>query len=231
MLTGRGALNHAACYSNLGIVQVLTGAGTRDTGSALMLALDRPDSSVVEHLLREWEKNKGLMKGEYITHTNHRGDSPLALSVVNHAFPSSCRRVRFLLDIGADDSFRFGGSVCIAFLVALVEYKLLGYQSTPPAENVAERLAGIGRLLKQTDAIRAGSWLWPLPVAGEKARPKKAKAIGAFRVMIGNMRRGGKVKKKVACKVLWVHEFRISLEAVPDPVPVRAGTVRGIRIF
>lgn len=56
-------------------------------------------------------------------------------------------------------------------------------------------------------------------------------ASGAFRVMTGNMRRGGKAKKKVACKVLWVHEFRISLEAVPDPVPVRAGIVRGIRIF
>ena len=214
---GRHTLGVAVLSGNLGVVRALSEEGVQDDGTALHFALQQPDCSIVEHLLRMWETNRHSMDERYMLAMTPQGDSVLMVAVAHAKYASACRRARFLLEAGANaDCGRLlmeaGGTEGWVTSEKLVEEKVLNYKRSSSEDFTRERLAAIGRLLRQADAIHARSWLWPSKAGVETARAEKAGASDGFAIMLKNMKRRAVVN--VASKVLLIHEDRVAVEQV-----------------
>ena len=218
---GTRALGIAVVAGNLEVVRALSEEGVRDDGVALHLALRKPDCSILEHLLRIWETSSHSMDGRYMLKRDPQGDSVLMVAVAHAKYPSACRRARFLLEAGAiADCGRFcmetGATVASVTaeegaMQRLVAEKVLNYKRDSSEDFTGERLAAIGRLLRQAGAIHARSWLWSSPGGGETARKKsKGGASEGFAIMLKNMKRRAVVN--VASNVLRIHECRVAVE-------------------
>lgn len=120
------------------------------------------------------------------THDFRTPLTPLTLAVMQHNKYTSLRVVRQLIDSGADVGLEYTA------MPPLKMVEMLFREGTFADDRSRERLAFIRRLLFQTDAMRAGSWRWPVcSPGGGVHKAKKSVDEGLSTMLTGMKRRVG----------------------------------------
>ena len=219
---GTNALRHAIRVSSLPVVDVLIEAGVVDAGGALIVAVNNADSACVARLLRACPPSR---QPRYVNATPTPEDdigvvsrkcsvTPLTLAIRQFGKYSSSKIAQHLIECGADTTVGVyvthddGKPDELMAPVELADHLLS--QETCRDDCSRARLAGMGRLLRRADAIRAGSWLWPSPPVATV--PSATVAGGGPReatlLMLRNMRRRVRVHK--ISIALRLHEARVA---------------------
>ncbi|CAM9699041.1 unnamed protein product [Ectocarpus sp. 6 AP-2014] len=203
---GMSAFLAGVYHSALDSVLALTTWGVKDNGAGLMIAVDNADEACVRLLTRLWEERRHPKPQGYLDaafppeilgaygvvpkHDFETSLTPLTLAVMQHSKYSSRRIVRHLIDSGADVCPRNTAMPPLRMVEVLLR------EDTFADDHARQRLASIGWLFSQTDAIRAGSWCWPVCAKGgnvskskKKVDKSKKKVDEGFRIMLQGMRR------------------------------------------
>ncbi|CAM9699251.1 unnamed protein product [Ectocarpus sp. 6 AP-2014] len=200
VLAGVNALLSGVGHSSLDAVRALATWGVTDYGMGLMIAIGNADLPCVKMLTSLFEERRHSMPPGYLNTAVSCGHldlcgvaprydfdtplTPLALAVMQNHKYSSVRIVRHLIDSG---SFVVTPNTVTSPL-PVVEVLLRGDTLTDDCSRA--RLALIGRLLDQSDAIRAGSWHWPVCSSEEGDVSKSKKKVNeGFRTMLQGMKR------------------------------------------
>lgn len=172
---GVKALELAAGADQVEVMQLLTEAGVRDTGTAFVCAVIGKHRKSILFLRKQYERDS-------LDHINNgaksSGPTLLICAIRNYKYKFAPKLVRWLLDAGAstttsvtmvdDDGYEaHNGSA----LECMRTHRLAKVENG--------RLDAIGRLLQQEEAIHAKSWLWPegTPSPKKKSRPITTMAI------------------------------------------------------
>lgn len=155
---GLKALELAAGADQVEVMQLLTEAGVRDTGTAFVCAVIGEHRKSILFLRKQYYRDSldHINKGN-----KSSGPTLLICAIRNYEYKFAPKLVRWLLDAGASTTAR----------VTMIDDD--GYEvhrgtalECMRSERVAEvenggRLDAISRLLRQEEAIHAKSWLWP----------------------------------------------------------------------
>lgn len=172
---GVKALELAAGADQVEVLQLLTEAGVRDTGTAFVCAVIGKHRKSILFLRKQYERDSldHINKGD-----KSSGPTLLICAIRNYKYKFAPKLVRWLLDAGASTTTR----------VTMVDddgYEVhrgtalegMRIERLAPVEN-GGRLDAIGRLLLQEDAIHANSWAWP-----EKYAETSKKVSGLINTM------------------------------------------------
>ena len=220
---GVTALRYAATTSALDTIVVLSKAGAVDDGGALIVAINNTDAACVRLLVRLWQENRQRYP-HYINTTFSKqrqphgmtatlgSVTPLTLAIRRFQKYASHKIVKHLIEVGADTMLPVAVDISkthdmmTPFAVVEICHSLHDTMSCDDA-HAGERLAAIGKLLHQAEAICASSWLWPSLGVGETKHSVNSRAPNAsFTLMLRGMRRRiGRNKFRIA---LLSHEAR-----------------------
>lgn len=151
---GVGALAASAGGGHVGIMQVLTDAGVRDSGEALESAVTLSKADSVRFLLQQYEKF-GL---DYLNKPcNRSGKMLLTNAIEAYTHDSAPRIMRWLMDAGASTTSLVPmkdktGRVIMRYTPVEWTYMI--------CEEEISETEGVRRPLLQEQAVRANSWLW-----------------------------------------------------------------------
>lgn len=224
---GVTALRYAARTSALDTIDVLSRAGAVDDGGALIVAINNTDAACVRLLLRLWQENRqGCPHYINTTFSKQRqphgmsatqgGVTPLTLAIRRFQKYASCKIVKHLIEVGADTmlpvAIDIGKTHDMMTPFEVVEICHSLYETMSCDAHAGERLAAIGRLLHQAEAVRASSWLWPSRGLGKTEPgvhsdpPRAPKA--SFTLMLRGMRRRARTGRNKLQMALLSHEAR-----------------------
>ena len=190
---GVKAMGQAASKGHVEVMQILTDAGVKDTGTCFVIATQRTKRDAIRFLMKQYE----LDSLDHIEAST--GPALLTVCIKNHDLSGFCvKLVRWLIDTGADSSkplvcslgttmpgLDFGTPRMILGR-EIAEYSL---GEVPPT------LTAIDRLLQQEEAVHAKSFLWP-EVEDEVQKPGsissrifRVSRCTASRVVVGGLLR------------------------------------------
>ena len=157
---GVKALEHAAGKGHVEVMQILTDAGVKDTGTCFVAAAQFSQRNSVRFLMKQYEKDS-------LGHVEATsGPSLLIAAIKNH---NHCgfgpKMVRWLLNAGANTKeslvCRLHPTTGPQFDFGTPNVFLGREMARYPAGKVPRTLTAIDRMLKQEEAVHAKSWLWP----------------------------------------------------------------------
>lgn len=154
---GVKALELAAGADQVEVMELLTEAGVRDTGTAFFCALMEKKRNAMLFLRKQYERDSldHINKG-----TKSSGPTLLISAIRSYEYKFAPKLVRWLLDAGASTTTRVTMVDDDGYEVHRgTARECMRIQRLAGVEN-GGRLDAIGRLLQQEDAIHAKSWLW-----------------------------------------------------------------------
>lgn len=175
---GVKALELAAGADQVEVMELLTEAGVRDTGTAFACAVIGNHRKSILFLRRQYYRDSldHINKGN-----KSSGPTLLICAIRSYEYSFAPKLVRWLLDAGASTTTR----------VTMVDDD--GYEvhrgtarecmRSERATQVGNggRLDAIGRLLRQEDAIHAKSWLWPRNTQAAKKKTGRITTMALVR--------------------------------------------------
>lgn len=185
---GMRALEGAAGKGHVEVMQILTDAGVKDTGSCLVFALQCRQRISARFLMKQYQRDS-------LDHVEKcSGATLLNEAIVSHTV-SGVKMVRWLMNARASTKKRV---VIKQYNPGAVEHVVMGTCRETLDREIQRHLPGkvpptltaIDRLLEQEEAVHANSWLWPETDVEEKIKKKK-KSGSVFKCMCARVVVGG----------------------------------------
>lgn len=171
------ALSDAAAKGHVGVLGVLSEAGVRDSGEALMRAISVKNRDSIMFLVKHYENHS-------LTHLlrDTRTGVLILFKVLEYFYdPLSPKLVRWLIGVGANTTPKVTivqpGGVSTIYTAR----ELVGWYKRKHNREEVPTLYAIDQLLKQEEAVKALSWRWPRDLCLCRSGRKKQECV-RFRV-------------------------------------------------
>lgn len=169
---GAEAFVCAAEEGHTHVLDVLAGAGLRESGEAMMRAISCKQMDSVKFLVCQYEKNSL----NFVAGTNI---GVIILFKVLEYFEEdfSPKLVHWLIKVGVNTDARVTLIQDTSAPLFITARELIQKFKEKNSREDVPMLYAIDRVLKQEEAIKAHSWVWPRPRVFAKHKKKKGRVV------------------------------------------------------